>query len=118
MGEHALIFHFVNIGRRAEEMGIDALDALLVLQAQLAQAIEPGGIGQVDGHEIAMDDTEGSLYTYGVDAKAMLKAALPAVCRSSLAAGGRAYLRYGAADDDSAVEENFLLSDLCAKRNG
>ena len=51
----------------------------------LAQAIEPDGIGEVDGNEIAMDDSEGSLSLYGPDAKAMLEAALPLICASPLA---------------------------------
>ena len=61
-----------------------------------------------------MDGSEGSLYAYGPDARAMLQAVLPVVCRSPLAAGGHVYLRYG---DDGAAEETFLLADLCASRN-
>jgi hypothetical protein len=114
MGQQALIIYLNDIGKRADEMGVDALDALLALQEELAQAIEPGGIGEVDGNEIAMDDSEGSLYAFGPDAKAMLQAALPVICRSPLAAGGQVYLRYGNA---STGEETFRLADLCAKRN-
>jgi hypothetical protein len=114
MDQQALIFYLSDIGERADEMGLDALDALLALQEDLAEAIEPRGIGEVDGNEIAMDDSEGSLYAYGPDARAMLQAALPVICRSPLAAGGQVYLRYG---DDGAAEETFRLSDLCAKRN-
>ena len=117
MGEQALILYLSDIGERADEMGIDSLDALLVLQEALAQAIEPAGIGEVDGNEIAMDDSEASLYAYGSDAKAMLTAALPVICRSPLTAGGQAYLRYGAVDDDTATEETFAIADLCAARN-
>jgi hypothetical protein len=114
MHQQALIIYLDDIGERADEMGVDALDALLALQEELAQAIEPNGIGEVDGNEIAMDDSEGSLYAYGPDAKAMLQAALPVICRSPLAVGGQVYLRYG---DTAAVEETFRLADLCAKRN-
>jgi len=117
MDRQALIIHLADIGRRADEMGVDALDALIVLQEELAQAIEPAGIGEVDGNEIAMDGSEGSLYAYGPDAKEMLRAALPIICRSPLADGGRAYLRYGAADDAAAAEETFMIADLCAARN-
>lgn len=114
MDRQALIIYLSDIGRQAEDMGVDALDALLALQEDLAQAIEPERIGEVDGNEIAMDDSEGTLYAYGPDAKAMLQAALPVICRSPLAQGGRVYLRYG---DDEAAEEIFELADLCAKRN-
>ena len=79
VGQQALIFYFKNIADRADEMGLDDLDALVALQEQLAQAIEPDGIGEVDGNEIAMDGSEGSLYAYGPDARAMLQAVLPVV---------------------------------------
>jgi hypothetical protein len=117
MGEQALIFYLDDVGSRADEMGVDDLDALVALQDRLTQAIEPTCIGVVDGHEIAIDGSEGSLYAYGADAKAMLAAALPIICRSPLSEGGRAYLRYGAAEDAAAVEETFALADLCATRN-
>ncbi len=117
MDKHALIICLHDLGERADCLGLDALDLLLVLEGQLRQAIEGAGVGEVDGHEIAMDDTEGSLWVYGPDAKAMLKAALPIVCPSRLAPGGRVILRYGARDA-AAQEETFLLGDLCAHRNG
>jgi hypothetical protein len=117
VGQQALIFYFKDIAERADEMGLDDLDALVALQEQLAQVIEPRGIGEVDGNEIAVDGSEGSLYAYGPDARAILQAALPVVCRSPLAAGGHVYLRYGELDDADAAEETFLLSDLCASRN-
>jgi hypothetical protein len=117
MGEQALIIYLSDIGRHAEEIELDPLDALLALQGQLAQAIERAGLGEVDGHEIALDDSEGSLYTYGPDAKAMLKAALPVLCPSVLAPGGTIKMRYGAATGASVIEEVFLLADLCARGN-
>ena len=117
MGEQALIFYLDDVGGHAAEMGLDDLDALIALQNQLTQVIEATGIGEVDGHEMAVDGSEGSLYAYGPDAKAMLAAALPIICRSPLAEGGRAYLRYGAVDDAAARAETFSLSDLCAARN-
>ena len=117
MGEQALIIYLCDIGERADEMGVDSLDAFFALQEEIAQAIEPAGLGEVDGNEIAMDRSEGSLYAYGADAKAMLTAALPVICRSPLTTGGRALLRYGAVDDDAATEETFAIADLCAARN-
>ena len=115
--DQAMIFHFTDIKGRAGEMGIEDLDALIALQDRLAETIEPANLGEVDGNEIALDGSEGSLYVYGPDAKAMLKAALPVVCGSPLAAGGRVKLRYGSAHDLAAAEEWFLLADLCATRN-
>ena len=117
MGEQALIIRLYELGDRADDIGMEALDALLVLQQQLTRAVEETGLGEVDGNEIALDDSEGSLWLYGPDAKAMLKAALPVMCRSPLAPGGSAILRYGEAADELAGEECFLLADLCARHN-
>jgi hypothetical protein len=117
MGKHALIISFKDIADRADEMGVDDLDALLALQDELAEAIEPAGIGEVDGNEIAMDGSEGSLYAFGPDAKAMLKAALPVICASPLAEGGTVTLRRESVDEEEDIVESFLLADLCASRN-
>jgi len=118
MGEQALIIRLHNLGERADDIGMEALDALLALQQQLTNAVEGAGVGEVDGNEIALDDSEGSLWVYGPDAKAMLKAALSVVCHSPLAPGGQAILHYGDNADEVAREESFLLADLCAHRNG
>jgi hypothetical protein len=118
MDQQALIIYLDKIGERADEMGLDALDALLALQEELAQAIEPGGFGEVDGNEIAMDDSEGSLYAYGPDAKALLMAALPPLAASPLSRGGHVELHYGPAASGKERVESFLLADLCARRNG
>lgn len=118
MGAQALIIRLYHLGERAESIGMEALDALLALQEQLASAVEGAGLGEVDGNEIALDDSEGSLWVYGPDAKAMLKATLSVVCRSPLAPGGQAILRYGDVADEMAQEESFLLADLCAHHSG
>ena len=117
VGEQALIIYLYDIGQRAEEMGMEALDALLILQNHLTRAIEGPGIGEVDGHEIALDDSEGSLWVYGQDAKRMLSASLPVICRSPLARGGRATLHYGPVGEEAPEHESFILADLCARLN-
>ena len=117
MGEHALIIHLDKIGECSEEIGMDPLDALVALESSLRDVVEASGIGVVDGHEIALDDSEGSLWLYGANAKAMLKLALPVLCPSPLASGGRVLLRYGTSNDEAATEEIFSLADLCARQN-
>ena len=117
MADQSLIIQLRNLGERAAEVGGDALDMLAVSEMHLRQAIEGSGAGEVDGHEIAMDDSEGSLWICGPDAKAMLEAALPIVCPSPLASGGHVILCYGPRNE-TAQEETFLLGDLCARRSG
>jgi hypothetical protein len=117
MAEHALIVHLDKIGECSDEIGMDPLDALVALESRLRDVVEASGVGVVDGHEIALDDSEGSLWLYGADAKAMLKLALPILCPSPLAPGGKVLLRYGTSNDETATEDIFLLADLCARRN-
>ena len=117
MAEQSLIIQLRNLGERAAEVGGDALDMLVALEMRLRHVMEGTGAGEVDGHEIAMDDSEGSLWICGPDAKAMLKAALPIVCSSPLAPGGHVILCYGPRNE-TAREETFLLGDLCARRSG
>ena len=117
MAEQSLIIQLRNLGEQAAEVGADALDMLIALEWRLRHAMEGTGTGEVDGHEIAMDDSEGSLWIFGPDAKAMLKAALPIVCPSPLASGGHVILCYGPRNE-TAHEETFLLGDLCARRSG
>jgi hypothetical protein len=117
VARQALIIELYDLGEHAEAAGIDALDLLLALQDGLTKAIEGTGVGEVDGHEIALDDSEASLWIYGPDTKAMLAAVLPVLRQSELVHGGRAILRYDERAE-VAAEESFLLADLCARRNG
>ena len=54
MSEHAVIVEF--------HYGQSDLNPLFSLEDRLRTAIESAGCGEYDGHEIAMDGSEGTLY--------------------------------------------------------
>jgi len=47
------------------------------LDEQLNTAVAESGVGEYDGHEIAVDLSDGSLYMYGPDAEALFDVVKP-----------------------------------------
>ena len=60
MSEHAMIVKF--------DYGTTDLGPLFELEDQLETLLEDGKYGEYDGHEIAVDGSDGLLYLYGPDA--------------------------------------------------
>jgi hypothetical protein len=63
--DHSVIIHFF--------YGMDTLDPLHELEDKMSVALELSGIGLCDGHEIAMDDTDGFYFLYGDNAETVFK---------------------------------------------
>jgi hypothetical protein len=91
MSEHAVIVKF--------EYGSTDLDALFELEDQLESVLERGGAGEYDGHEIAVDGSDGLLYMYGPDADALFSAVKPTLINSTAIKNAVATLRYGPPED-------------------
>src|SRR5579871_6659474 len=51
------------------------LDALYELEERLSEALEEAGVGECDGHDLAMDLSDAILYLYGPDAEALFDVA-------------------------------------------
>lgn len=85
--EHGVIVHF--------EYGSTDLNALFRLEDRLRQAIQNAGVGEHDGHEIAVDGSDGYLYSYGPDADALFAVMRPELEAAPFMRGARAKLRYG-----------------------
>lgn len=101
MAEHAVIIRF--------EYRRDSLDPLYELEDQLEAAIAKAGVGEYDGHEIAMDMSDGTLWMYGPDAEHLFATVLPVIESCPFTATATVILRFGAAGTD-AREESFRLS--------
>ncbi len=93
MSEHAVIVEF--------HYGQSDLNPLFSLEDRLRTAIESAGCGEYDGHEIAMDGSDGTLYMYGPNADKLFEVVEPilragpfmiawrtAICSTSSAAIG------------------------------
>ena len=98
--DHAVIVRFT--------YGLGDLDTLYQLEDNLTDAIEQAGVGEFDGHEIATDLSDGSIYMYGPDADALLAAVRP-VLEASFTKGATCICRYGDVDDPKArVTETII----------
>jgi hypothetical protein len=85
--EHALIVYF--------RYGQSSLDPLHALEEKLRIAISQADVGEYDGHEIAMDLRDGSLYMYGIDAYNLYSVVEPILETSSFMMGATARLCFG-----------------------
>jgi hypothetical protein len=98
LSEHAVIVKF--------EYGSTNLDALFELEDQLESTLEGADVGEYDGHEIAVDGSDGLLYMYGPDADALFKAVQPTLLASTSIKNAVATLRYGPPED--GVRESIV----------
>lgn len=102
LAKHSVIIHFY--------YGIDELDPLHQLEMELTKLISEKGVGVYDGHEIAMDSSDGFLYMYGPNAETLFKAVLPVLERTEFMKGAIAKLRFGP-PEDGVSEIEVKLTD-------
>lgn len=93
--DHSVIVHFSKY--LSEE-----LDDLHNLELKLIKLIGDSGIGTYDGHEIAMDDTDGTLYMYGTNAESLFKLVLPILQETDFLKGAIATLRFGSYNEEAS----------------
>lgn len=87
------------------------LEEVFDLQDALTEAFARHSVGEVDGHEIAVDGSEALIYMYGPDAEAMFAVALPILKAHPATASSRAMLRFGEVADPNARVDVRLLND-------
>jgi hypothetical protein len=89
--EHAVIIRFL--------YGTDRLEPLHRLEKELEKSIEQEGVGEYDGHEIAVDHSDGFLYMYGPNAEKLFKTVEPILEQTDFMNGAIAKLRFGPPKD-------------------
>ena len=89
--EHAVIIHF--------NYGIAELDSLYDLESKLERCLLDSKVGKYDGHEIAIDNTDGFLYMYGPNAETLFKAIQSTLYSTTFMKGAKALLRFGPPQD-------------------
>jgi len=94
--EQAVIVTFHNYGAKTGSLsgGLD-FGPLYALEDALIAAVEGALVGEIDGHDLNPDGSQGSIYAYGPDAEALFAAMAPVLAGSALMAGGQARLRFG-----------------------
>lgn len=110
MARHSVVVQFHDFAERFWTDGSRDLDPLYELEDDLETALDVSGTGELDGHEIAIDGSDGYLFFYGPDANALYASVLPVLQSSRVTQGGRVTLRHGDADDASADVEEFEIT--------
>lgn len=86
-GLHSVVIWF--------DYGLNDDEPFYSLSLELARVLENTDIGIYDGHEIAMDNTDGSYYMYGANAETLFKMVLPTLEKYDFMKGSRAELCFG-----------------------
>ena len=91
MTEHAVIVHF--------SYGSTNLQAIFSLEDRLEAAIAGASVGEYDGHEVAIDGSDGYLYMYGPDADRLFDIVRPILESAPFTRGATVTVRYGPPDE-------------------
>jgi hypothetical protein len=94
--EHSVLVAF--------EYGSTDLSELFALEEQLEAVLASTGAGDLDGNEVAVDGSDGTLFLYGPDADALLAAIRPTLEAARFMKGAHVTLLYGPEDDAKRVE--------------
>ncbi|MFA4852089.1 MAG: hypothetical protein WC868_08065 [Bacteroidales bacterium] len=95
--EHAVIVCF--------NYGLEEIEPLYQLEEELEKIIADNNVGEYDGHEIAMDNSDGTLYMYGPNAEKLFKAVKLTLEKTDFMRGATANLRFGPpAEDVNEIE--------------
>jgi hypothetical protein len=94
--EQAVLIHL-------QASGVD-FDRVVETEDELIAAVDEKGLGEVDGHELALDGSEVVYFVYGPDADALFAAVEAAIRRFPARQGSYVIKRYGDVDDPNARE--------------
>lgn len=86
----------------------NGLDEIHELDMKFFESI-PKEIGRYDGHEIAMDDSHGTLFAYGNNAEKLFKTMQPILNEFDFLNEARVYLCFNK-DDESISELEFIMN--------
>lgn len=98
--EQAVIVHF--------NYALDTLEPLYEVEEQFEQACSKSNVGELDGHEIAVDNSDGYFYFYGQDADKLLEEILPVLKSTSFLKGATILKRYGPPGETTRQVEMIL----------
>ena len=87
------------------DYGFESLDELYALREKLSSAIENNNLGDYDGHEMAIDLSDGFMYMYGPSAKAIYDCIKPIIDDTEFLKGGTVTLILGEMGSDCERQE-------------
>ena len=91
--------------------GIDTMEPLHQLGDRLSYLMDQCGEGYYDGHELAMDDTHGSIFIYGKNAEQIYKKVEPVLFELDWMDGATVSLQFGRASDQ-VKSIDFVLEKI------
>jgi hypothetical protein len=94
------------------DYGLPSDDPFFELDEVLHEAFLNAAPAEYDGHEIAMDNSDGTFFFYGPSADELLRLAAPLLLKYPFMKGAKCLRRYGKADDDNALEVTTELGRL------
>jgi hypothetical protein len=92
--------------------GLDSANPFFELDEVLHEAFLDAAPAEYDGHEIAMDNSDGTFYFYGPEADDLLRRATPVLLKYPFMKGASCMRRYGDVDDENALEVTTVLGQL------
>jgi hypothetical protein len=98
--EHAVLVHFM--------YGSTDLSNLIAVEEQLEMVLQQTGTGELDGNEVATDGSDGTLFLYGPDARALFGAIRPTLEAVEFMKGARVVMRFGPPEDGVKEIESIL----------
>lgn len=96
INEQAVLIYF--------NYNLESLDPFYKLVNQLRICIEENNLGEYDGHEMAMDQSDGSFYMYSTDALNLFNNIQPILRVKDFLKGAEVVIRY----DDKNMERIIL----------
>ena len=85
--EQAVVIYF--------NYGLEEDEPFYELSDRLRSLVDGSGLGNYDGHEIAMDNTDGSFYMYGPDAKKLYEVVRETIEKTPFMKGANVVLQFG-----------------------
>ncbi|HKJ62373.1 MAG TPA: hypothetical protein VKA94_10330 [Hyphomicrobiales bacterium] len=107
MTEHSVIVTFYSFAEKFWNEEHRPLDPLFDLEDEIIERLNGKDVGELDGHEIAVDGSDGFLFLYGPDADALYEVIEPLLRASKVTQGGHATLRYGAYNTPN-IREKYI----------
>lgn len=107
--DQAVIVQFSGYGEQFFEPGNHDLGPLHKLHLEIDGQLAVEGTGVMDGHEIAVDGSEGALFLYGPDARALFASVAALLDASPVTKGGTAFLYFGDVNDEATPVEAVKL---------
>jgi hypothetical protein len=99
MTQHSIVVQFYDFADKFWTEGTQSLDPLYALEDALIDALDGKNVGELDGHEIAIDGSDGFLFLYGPDADVLFAVIEPILRKSPVTPDADATLSYGDPDE-------------------